>query len=314
MSILREDLIKDIARNYSMLFYNKRNVLGLGLGNKVINGVDTGEPSIHVLVKEKVSIDSLSSSDKIPKDFLSIKTDVIQTGDFRFSASDILINLQSKIRPLRPGCSIGVAEGIGAGTIGAIVYDNDPEKKDKKYILTNNHVISGLNEFQAGSIILQPGVGDAGLYSKNAVATLARTVVLNFEDGPSDIVVNYADCAIAEINPGIDVITDIPGIGVIKGTTIPTKEAKVQKVGKATGYTNGTISSTNVSFAMAMNDGDFCTFNDQILVSKMSDIGDSGALLCDFSNNAIGLIFGHGETVTAATPINYVLDYLGVHF
>ena len=55
-------------------------------------------------------------------------------------------------------------------------------------------------------------------------------------------------------------------------------------------------------------------FEDQILAGAMSQGGDSGSLVLDKDNNAVGLLFAGSNTSTLMNPIQYVLDAFGVEF
>jgi S1-C subfamily serine protease len=78
-----------------------------------------------------------------------------------------------------------------AGTFGALV-----SKGQKRYILSNNHVIADENKLALGSSIFQPGFLDAGAPPNNrAIAGLGKFVALVFGGGT-----NKVDCAMAEVS------------------------------------------------------------------------------------------------------------------
>ncbi|MCP4249261.1 MAG: hypothetical protein GY778_19635 [bacterium] len=52
------------------------NVVGLGIGPKVRGGRSTGEMAIRVFVSQKVPLDSLPESQRIPERIEGIPTDV----------------------------------------------------------------------------------------------------------------------------------------------------------------------------------------------------------------------------------------------
>jgi hypothetical protein len=68
-------------QNNEQELLNKENVVGVALGYKFINQEETDEPSIHVLVRNKMPQDLLSKEDLIPKKLGSVKTDVIEVGE-----------------------------------------------------------------------------------------------------------------------------------------------------------------------------------------------------------------------------------------
>lgn len=73
------DLAKE-QRESEVELLSKDNVVGVALGNKIVKGKDTGEPSFHVLVQHKLEPDLLSKNDMIPKTIKGTKTDVIEVG------------------------------------------------------------------------------------------------------------------------------------------------------------------------------------------------------------------------------------------
>ncbi|MGL5244892.1 MAG: hypothetical protein ACRC7R_06955 [Sarcina sp.] len=75
-----KDLILSICENHSDFFLSKANVIGIGLGTKIVNGIDTGELCIKVLVTKKVPIEDLKPEDVIPEIYLGVKTDVVEVG------------------------------------------------------------------------------------------------------------------------------------------------------------------------------------------------------------------------------------------
>ncbi|WP_138429763.1 serine protease [Fodinibius saliphilus] len=72
-------LAEEQRENEEKLF-SKENVVGVALGNKIKNGKDTEEPSIHVLVQHKMDPSLLSKNDIVPKTIKGTKTDVIEVG------------------------------------------------------------------------------------------------------------------------------------------------------------------------------------------------------------------------------------------
>src|SRR5262249_2421308 len=130
-----------------------RNVVGVGIGNKFTDGVDTGVPSVRVYVSKKIeNRDDVSKASLIPEEILGVKTDVIEI-DHRLSPNPGVRrggppNLQNAAggNGARPGSSIGPkvsvpnVSPIVAGTLGAVLYDEQEPKN--RYILSCNHVLS----------------------------------------------------------------------------------------------------------------------------------------------------------------------------
>ena len=96
-----EEKILDISTKYYHYLINLQSVKGVGYGFKHINGVNTFEPCIHVLVERKLQSTNLSFSNIIPKVYMGIKTDVIEVGNMK-SFSPIT----KKFRPLEGNTAV----------------------------------------------------------------------------------------------------------------------------------------------------------------------------------------------------------------
>ena len=106
------------AANEAAIFA-RANVVGVGIGNKMIRGRETGEPCIVVFVEAKRPEAQLRHRDVVPKAFGAIRTDVVETGRFHARRSEQAMDLErtKRIRPAPGGVSIGHVQ-ITAGTLG----------------------------------------------------------------------------------------------------------------------------------------------------------------------------------------------------
>jgi hypothetical protein len=57
---------------------------------------------------------------------------------------------------------------------------------------------------------------------------------------------------------------------------------------------------------------DVVRFNDQVMAELKSLPGDSGSLIVDEDNRAVGLLFAGSNEYTVFNPIQTVCDHLGV--
>jgi hypothetical protein len=233
-------------------------------------------------------------------------------------------------RPVYIGVSSGTERLINingqlfctVGTLGARV-----NKASGTYALSNAHVYALEGSTPVGDVngarILQPGrvemtdqaCGSAAEIDAAEIGTLSEFVPVDFSGGN-----NTVDAAIAltDIN---EVGTDTPpnGYGTPLSTIVsPAFNMDVQKYGRTTSLTKGTIKGTNATIRVGYDNG-VATFIDQIEVQggKGSFIkgGDSGSLLVtDPERNPVGLLFaGNRSGKTAfANPIDAVLDSFGV--
>ncbi len=60
----------------------KKNVVGVGVGKKVVGGEETDELCVTVFVKRKQPRQALKAEDIIPEKLGTVRTDVVETGEF----------------------------------------------------------------------------------------------------------------------------------------------------------------------------------------------------------------------------------------
>ena len=309
----------------------KRNVVGVGLGYKVSEGVNTGELGLIVSVTHKADVSALAAEDLVPKTLSGVKTDVVATGKFRaFNTGP-----RERWRPVvPPGVSVGHYR-VTAGTFGCLV-----RRGDEVFMLSNNHVLADVNEGRAGDAILQPAVADGGTADAR-VATLADYIPIDFGSSEPDCTLadfvakslNYVAAALGSSHemqavkrtPGVNRVdaalarplspdllsSDIVQIGVPAGVNEATLNMDVQKMGRTTGYTTGKITQLDATVRIDY-EGPSALFSGQIIASPMSQGGDSGSAMLDMDKNVVGLIFAGSEAATIANPIDLVLLALNV--
>ena len=294
------------------------NVVGVGVGHKIKKEKDTGEPCLTVFVSQKLPAELIRAADMVPETIQKFKVDVVETGDI-FAGIDVageppeteeigIEALRGRVRPVEGGYSVG-HYSITAGTYATAVYDASPYPgiPRKYYVLSNNHVLANSNNARVGDPILQPGRYDGGTYPRDMIARLSRFVPIRF-DGSC----NYVDAAIAE-GEFHDLDREIYWIGYVKGVRFLTKPGEiVQKTGRTTNYTTGKVTSVNATVNVNYGGGQVAKFCRQILTTNMSAGGDSGSLLCDLNENAVGLLFAGSSSVTVHNHILYVQSLLSI--
>ncbi|MDX1577817.1 MAG: PKD domain-containing protein, partial [Gemmatimonadota bacterium] len=219
----------------------------------------------------------------------------------------------TKERPAPNGFSIGHPD-ITAGTLGMIVKNAAGDR----FIMSNNHVLANSNDANIGDASLQPGPFDGGT-SADQIGTLADFVPIDFSGAN-----NTVDAAISSVN-GSDVTASTPSYAYGPPGTATTTAfvgQGVQKFGRTTGHTTGTVAETNVTVDVCYETrGPFmcaklARFVDQFTVSdgSFSDGGDSGSLIVtdDANANPVGLLFAGSSTRTIANPIDDALNAFGV--
>jgi hypothetical protein len=315
-----------VKRQYLDKLFTMPNVVGIGIGYKVSAGVVMNELAITINVSKKVPSAQLAAGDIIPKLLGSIKTDVVETGVFKAFQDP-----KQKMRPARPGVSIGHYQ-ITAGTFGCLV-----KRGSDVLILSNNHVLANINKATLGDAILQPGPYDGGT-NADKIAELAEFIPIEFGTGdggtpggcsglissllslfgqppqarsinqPGD---NHVDCAIARpLSPDL-VTPEILQIGKPTGVGTATLGTTVQKFGRTTNYTQGTIIQVDVTATVDYG-GPTAVFRGQLMAGAMSQGGDSGSAVLDDQKRVVGLLYAGSDTTTLMNPFQDVLTALNV--
>jgi hypothetical protein len=335
MSYLFEAL--QVKNSSKKALFSKPNVVGMGVGYKITNGILTDQLSIVVMVREKTPVSGLRTEDIIPQALNQIPTDIVAVGDVQ-----PLLARTDRWRPAPGGVSLGHYK-ITAGTLGCIVYD---QITGNPLILSNNHVLANRNEAKYGDPILQPGPADGGQISRDMIAILERFHPIKYNSSPATCefanfyvrmgnfiarklnsshqiqafrsdtsVTNEIDAAVARPVEESVILAEDLEIGEIDGTMTPSLDMAVRKSGRSTSYTTGVITILDASVQINYGEERKATFDHQIVTSPMSKGGDSGSLLvAKDSPKAVGLLFAGSELATIHNPIEAVLSQLKITF
>jgi len=232
-----------------------------------------------------------------------------------------------------PPVPIGVSTGnvtaadCATGTIGARVIDGS----GKVYALSNNHVYALTNRAPLGSLVAQPGLVDDGCVTpeidddatlSDVIGPLAAFQTIAFCRGHK-CPANTIDAAIAssttdELGDG----TPTDGYGPpASGSGVSASVGQsVEKYGRTTAQTTGTVTGINASVLVSYGSGKRALFVHQIVFENSGlpviGAGDSGSLLVtnDASHSAVGLLFAGNASGSMAigNPIGAVLTRFGV--
>lgn len=226
------------------------------------------------------------------------------------------------------GSSIYMGSEKGAGTLGCLVQDAN----GKIFGLSNNHITGGSNYAFVGLPIVAPGSADvaAGVRDPETIGHHARAYP--FIDGIPEIVDagNNLDAALFEVSKPERLSSmqrdrfDTPGnSGELEvGQT-------VEKVGRTTGYTKGTVISElfdyeYIVYHLDVIGGKKIIFFKSLFMIKgenqdkpFSTFGDSGSLIVSVDNDknrvSVGIVVGATkEGLTLALSLNRILKYFGV--
>lgn len=188
-----------------------------------------------------------------------------------------------------------------SGTIGYFCTRKSrwPRRKEV-HLLSNSHVFADLRKATVddGDLIMQPSPGEPS--GHRPIGELVNFSALKFDGDIKDA--NHIDAAIAKLwgpHPHKPVL---PLIGAVKGY-VAKKDVEigeaVRKFGRTTGYTEGRILSAYLDIWIRYDrTGRAAFFQDQLLIepapakfTKFVAKGDSGSLLVDAGQYAVGLIF-----------------------
>ncbi len=312
------------------------NVVGVGIGNKEVQGSLTGESSVTVLVKKKLPRSDVPVSQSIPKKISRVVTDVIEVGEI------VLLNRTERVRPAVPGSSIG-HPNVTAGTFGAVVRDR---KSGKPLILSNNHVLANISDgkdgrARIGDPILQPGRYDGGR-PEDVLAYLERFVPIYrvasratcrlalAAEGFANMVLrslqpsyeirlvsrcnkeNLVDAAVARPVSDDMIDADILEVGAVSKCRDVELGMKVKKSGRTSGVTTGVVRVIGATLKVSLGEVGEAYFADQIVTTAMGQPGDSGSLVVSEDGAAVGLLGAGSDRATICSRIKNVLDLLDV--
>ncbi len=277
----------------------ERDVNGIG----VAHDAQVGRESVAVLLRRPTPYgQALAQSLGQRTGGVPVMTQVV--GEFHSIRPLLFLagTRRQRVRPAPGGVSIGHRR-VTAGTLGCIVQGVDREP----YILSNNHVLANSNNTLPSEPVYQPGPYDGGS-SLDDISKVVSWVPLT---GNS---VNYIDAALAKPNYQTDVATSILDIGRIRGTIGPGLEMRVRKSGRTTGLTQGVVTILRAYVQVNYGNLGSLTFDDQIVIQpgNFSSGGDSGSLIVDDENRAVGLLFAGSEAFTLANPIQRVFQGLQI--
>lgn len=331
----QQEEVKRIKDSNTEALLAKPNVVGVGIGYKVKNGLATDELCIVAMVRRKVPITGLTSEALVPESIAGVSTDVWEVGVIR-----ALQSRTDRWRPAPGGVSIGHYQ-ITAGTLGTAVRDR---VSGDRLILSNNHVLANSNNATIGDPVIQPGAADGGQVENDTIAQLARFCPIEFSQAPggcglasgyADLgnalaqilgskhrlqviqadpaATNQVDAAIARPLDDSDVLDEILEIGEVSGTVDATLGMSIRKSGRTTELTTGEVTVIDATVNVSYGSGLVATFEGQIVSGPMSQGGDSGSLLVSGDSlQAVGLLFAGSEQTTIYNPIQAVLDCLEI--
>jgi len=308
---------------------SKKNVVGVDIAEKVTDGRKTGELSIVVFVDNKEPLSKVPAKDRVPDQIEGVKTDV-QEVHIELQAMSSMKQVEDRFSPfidasaystLEGGISMGPLRSVHldppdvptsgnyvfVGTLGAMVRDR---ATGATMALTNFHVACVNNTWTVGDRMVQQSLVDGGS-AAGQFGSLTRATLSDQVDG-----------AVVTVDAAKSWTATVHGVGDVAGHTPATVGMAVQKRGRTTEHTFGTVMSTDLTVSINYgSDVGVHTFHHQIRIdtdtsrsARFSDRGDSGSVILDTNRNVVGLLFGGATdgSMTFANPIQAVLDELMV--
>ena len=339
-----------LGKEHRRKLLKKQNVVGVGLGYRKKKGRKTREKAIIVFVTKKVAPQKLDKEEMAPRYLEGQRVDVIEIGEVRLleSCTPLVQNIPvddrlARRRPAPGGVSIGHYR-VTAGTLGAVVKDL---QTGKRLILSNNHVLANSSNGKDGRAsigdpVLQPGPYDGGSPDGDIIGRLERfapiratfqspscTTARFWEDLANRFLSamlphyrvnlqraneegNLVDAALAVPLREDDLSAELLALGRISGVGEVYPGDDVCFSGRTSGVVGGSVVARDVSLYVTMEPGVDLYFIDQLVTTAVSRPGDSGSLLVDRENRAVGLLFAGSETVSICNRFVNVSTLLGV--
>ena len=298
-----------VVRERAQPWLQAPGIEGLGVGEKLSAGQPAGELALRVYVERKLPerrLDHPVPPEVTVPEVGALVTDVIELGHVQPDS------FRERARPAMPGSGLGHVHAT-VGTFGCLVTRPGD---GGLYILSNAHVLADAGFARQGDDIVQPGPLDGGDRDDDVLATLADFVPFHFADSGFD---NQVDAAIARVRRRDWVVSEIRELGVAPAGIgrVIRRGMNVRKVGRTTGHTTGIVQDVHFRTALRYQRGDGTRtaragFTDQVLCTRYSDGGDSGAIVLNSSNRAIGLHFAGAPAGSVFNRIRNVLRLLRV--
>ena len=296
--------VMEVQERHTEKLMAKAGVVGTAVGRN-----ENGRHTVLVLLEK-------SGIAGIPKGLDGVPVQVLVTGKLLALTETTNLNPGKFDLPVPIGVSTGNVGECSSGTIGCRVTDGT-----NVYALSNNHVYALENYAARNSDILQPGrfdtIPQCDIGSAHIIGTLEDFVRIRFSYRAR----NKIDAAIALSSTSlIGNATPLDGYGTPNSTTVEaTLDQHVQKYGRTTNLTKGTVTGINAMAYITYSSGT-ARFLNQIIIETddppFIDNGDSGSLLVTDNTelNPVGLLFAGDEfgTLAIANPIDLVLGAFGV--
>lgn len=272
--------IDSLNFNYEILNFLKiQSLISIGFSNDISNKIVDG--GIKIVDTSDIELSNCGNENNAQ----TISNSYIQGG--------ISISAQTNL-----------GHRIGPGTLGGIFKQR---RNDSLYGITNAHVLAFSSEDPPMNKVIHPGCKDSSINRVTFGSILLRKITCYEDIG----VVHILDSIPKKSNTRCSEVK-------IKGIDLPRENngyQYVKKCGRTTGFTKGTITSLN-STVYTTYLGRRLKLINQIETTCMNLGGDSGSLLINKDNNAVGLIFAKriDNKATFANPLKEAFSRHNIDF
>lgn len=277
------------------------NVVGHGIGPKVVDGKETANLAIRVFVTEKVPKSELGGGERIPKRFEGFETDVIERSQPRLEAADMDADAEAdaatdadtdadaaldrgstysgrnvRRRPAAGGTiyTNGDSYGTGTGTYWDTAA-NQPIVANSQHVIGFNGIRSTEDEV-VGTDVYQPFKDPDREPPRWHIGPVVKASNHAVEAERSDIC--YADPDQSNMSDPLEVSTFAFPLGRIVGVQAPELDVRYVRSGMNTGLLGGRCLTVDQTV-------NFGTQNDPYLVHDLFEYegkthsGDSGSII-----------------------------------
>ncbi|MFJ3303406.1 hypothetical protein ACIPSA_09820 [Streptomyces sp. NPDC086549] len=303
-----EELVA-IKQQVEQHYIDQPGVTGIDVGYKEVGGELTDQIAVRVHVARKT--DDIPADQRVPEEIHGAVTDVVErVYELHVTSLPVALLPDAKhYSPLRGGVSMGPSRDIGdsifAGTLGAVVIDNETQARAA---LTNFHVAAVDATGQAGDRMVQPSRIEHGKVPQDEFGATLRLVLSDHVDG-----------AVVAIDEDRQTSCDIAEIGGVHGTKTADLGMTVRKRGRTTGLTLGSVDGISATVQVPYEGLGVRTLRDQVSITAatspdavFSDHGDSGSVIVDDDGFVVALLFAGAGANTVGNPIASVLQELNV--
>ena len=206
---------------------------------------------------------------------------------------------------IQPGDGIYREGSSDSGTIGLKVYKEDNMGNKTDYLLSCYHVLCSTELYSDNPVTKF----DSNVSNKSIISEKTGTKIGEVVDGLFNDTIDAALCLIengVDVNAALKENPYSPSSGIREITSSEVEsQISVYTYGKISGDLPGKIIAKSVSRYFSF-EGRLYPFVDVIKTSKISEKGDSGAMVTDRKGRVIGIVFASNSQFSYVIPISTI--------